>query len=228
MSERRQSGETAPTPCLDRPVRVVVADPHPIARWGLRRILEAAGAVVVGECGTRHEAVAAAEELHPDVIVVDSWLTQGEERFAFPAPGTTGRCRVVVLGPPGEPAFARQARRRGADAFLPKSEAPTALAGAVTGPAHTPEADRAPGASRRPAGHVPDGPETGPLAPEETAILRLLAWGYSPDEIAARLGVSRGDADASRARLAEKLGVRTRAELVRVALRRDLMGPLPD
>lgn len=228
MHKERQSGDTAPDIGASRPLRVLVADPHPIARWGLRRILEAAGAAVVGESATRPEAIAAAEELRPDMVVIDAWLAQGDARFSFPSPETTAHSLVIVLGPPGEPAFAQQARRQGADAFLPKNEAPTALARTVAALGCTPKPDRTSAPRHSPAASAPGDPDTNPLAVEEATLLHLLAWGYNTAEVAARLGVGRGAAETMRAHLMEKLAVRTRAELVRVALRRDLMGPPPN
>jgi two-component system response regulator NreC len=62
------------------------------------------------------------------------------------------------------------------------------------------------------------------LSPREVEVLRLIALGHTSAEIAAKLELSRRTIEAHRARILRKLGLRTRADLVQVALRRGLMG----
>ena len=62
------------------------------------------------------------------------------------------------------------------------------------------------------------------LSPRETEVLRLIALGHTSAEIAAKLHLSRRTVETHRARIHRKLGLTTRAELVRFALRRHLIG----
>ena len=179
------------------PVRVLVADPHPVCRAGVRAALASLpGVAVVGEAGDGPSAVALAAELGPDLVVTEAGLPglAWAELAAGLRAGWPG-IKLVALSEGAAP---------GADARVPKRAAPGELARAVLAAAG--------GATY--AGHA--APDT-ELSEREASCVRLLALGYSNKEIACRLVLSVKTVETYKARAMEKLGVRSRVGLVRYA-----------
>jgi DNA-binding NarL/FixJ family response regulator len=103
------------------PLRIVLADDHQILRDGVRRAFEAAGETVVGEASNGEEAVALAEQLHPDVIVMDLSMpvldgAAATRRISESCPDT----RVVILTMHDDVDRTQEALRAGAVGFLTK------------------------------------------------------------------------------------------------------------
>ncbi|HLF41260.1 MAG TPA: response regulator transcription factor [Acidimicrobiia bacterium] len=207
-------------------IRVGLCDDHAMVRSGLRRLLEEGGGFeVVGEAATADEAVALAREARPDVFVVDLGL-RGESgvdatrRIGDVSPTTA----VLVLTVHDDVAYLRRAFAAGARGYLVKDAADVDLVLAVrrvaSGKQHvdprlgaalvTPEAG--------PAGAA------GGLSDSDLRILSLIALGHTNAEIAADQRVSVRTVESRRADLQRKLGLRTRAELVRFARQAGLGG----
>jgi DNA-binding NarL/FixJ family response regulator len=203
-------------------IRVALCDDHAVVRSGLRRILaDEADIEVVGEAGTAEEAVALAGATRPDVFVMDLGL-----------PGTSGiaatrevvaanpSTKVLVLTVHDDVAYLRKAFDAGARGYLVKEAADVELILAVrhvaTGQDYVHPALGAallaPGATAPRAG----GPG-GELSERELEVLRLVALGHTNAEIAAELYVSVRTVETHRAHLQQKLGIKTRADLVRYA-----------
>ena len=203
-------------------IRVALCDDHAVVRSGLRRILaDEADIEVVGEAGTAEEAVALAGATEPDVFVMDLGL-----------PGTSGiaatrevvaanpSTKVLVLTVHDDVAYLRKAFDAGARGYLVKEAADVELILAVrhvaTGQDYVHPALGAallaPGATAPRAG----GPG-GELSERELEVLRLVALGHTNAEIAAELYVSVRTVETHRAHLQQKLGIKTRADLVRYA-----------
>lgn len=203
-------------------IRVALCDDHAVVRSGLRRILaDEADIDVVGEAGTAEEAVALAGATTPDVFVMDLGL-----------PGTSGiaatrdvvaaspATKVLVLTVHDDVAYLRKAFDAGARGYLVKEAADVELILAVRHVATGQEyvhpalgaALLAPGAPAPRAG----GPG-GELSDRELEVLRLVALGHTNAEIAAELYVSVRTVETHRAHLQQKLGIKTRADLVRYA-----------
>ncbi|MCB0024551.1 MAG: response regulator transcription factor, partial [Caldilinea sp.] len=114
-------------------IRVLLVDDHAILRQGVRELLAAAGDVeVVGEAGTAGEAIAAAQTLRPDVVLLDVALPDrngieviGDLRAAHP--GTA----VVALSMYPEAQYAVSAVRAGAAGYLPKASDSSEVLAAV-------------------------------------------------------------------------------------------------
>jgi two-component system, NarL family, response regulator NreC len=203
-------------------IRIALCDDHAVVRSGLRRILEAeADLEVVGEAGSATQAVEVASSAQPDVFVMDLGLP---DRNGIAA--TTEVCavspetRVLVLTVHDDVAYLRRAFAAGATGYLVKEAADVELVQAVREvaagrPYVHPSlgaallAPDAPGA--RPAG------PGGELSEREAEVLALIAIGLTNAEIAERLYVSVRTVETHRAHIHQKLDVRTRAELVRVA-----------
>ena len=122
-----------------------------------------------------------------------------------------------------DPAFAREALQAGARGYVLKQAAGTELvqairAAAIGGTWLNPELGRAAWPPRRP----PTGPP-GDLTEREVDVLRLIALGHTNNEIAAQLYLSVRTVETHRAHIQQKLGLSTRAELVRYALDNDLI-----
>jgi two-component system response regulator NreC len=202
---------------LDRgAVRLLLVDDHAVVREGLRALLEREpDLVVVAEAAT--VAAAVATDVEADVVVADLMLpdAQGPEvvsaiRARHP------HAAVVVLTVVDEPSLVRSAIATGAAGYLLKEVATTELVSAIRSVSRG-GSYLLPSLGVSLARSGPDEPAVPSLSPTERDVLRLLAEGHTNREIAAKLFLSRRTIESYRSRLATKLGVRTRAELVRSA-----------
>lgn len=203
-------------------IRIALCDDHAVVRSGLRRILEAESDLeVVAEAGTADEAVAVARETQPDVFVMDVGLP---DRSGIAA--TADVCKVspatkvLVLTVHDDVAYLRRAFDAGAAGYLVKEAADIELVQAVRQVAKGKQyvhptlgaALLAPdAATARPAG------PGGELSEREVEILGFIANGLTNAEIAKQLYVSVRTVETHKAHIHQKLDVRTRAELVRIA-----------
>ncbi|WP_042802457.1 response regulator transcription factor [Streptomyces sp. C] len=206
-------------------IRVLIADDQPLVRRGLALILAPdPGIEVVGEAADGAEAVALAQELHPDVVVMDIRMpvldgVAATARLAEVRPGA----RVLALSTFDMDEYVVAALRAGACGFLPKDVSPEELIAAVR-TVHTGEAAVAPRlltrllstyvrtAPREPRpapATTPDG-----LTPRELEIWRLLARGLDNAAIAAELDISVSTVKNHITAVFGKLGVRDRAQAV--------------
>ncbi|MGU3662287.1 response regulator [Methylobacterium fujisawaense] len=206
-------------------IRVVLADDHPVVLAGIRALLNADPDLeLVGEATNGGEALPLIRSVAPDVAVVDVSMPglnglELTERVTGECPGT----KVLVLTVHEDAAYVQPMLKAGAKGYLLKRSAAEDLLRAV-------HAVAAGGVYLDPsvAGHaLSDGPaiaggtgsaETGEvLSPRETETLRLIAQGFSNKEIARRIDVSVKSVETYKARAAEKLGLRSRAEIIRYA-----------
>ena len=203
-------------------IRTALCDDHAVVRSGLRHILEAEPDLeVVGEAGSAAEAVEVATSTRPDVFVMDLGLP---DRSGIAA--TADICavspatRVLVLTVHDDVAYLRRSFEAGAAGYLVKEAADVDLVQAVrqvaAGKQYVhPTLGAALLAPDAPAAR-PAGPG-GELSEREVEVLALIANGLTNAEIAERLYVSVRTVETHRAHIHQKLNVRTRAELVRVA-----------
>lgn len=207
---------------MAEPIRVALCDDHAVVRSGLRRILaDEADLDVVGEVGNAADAVAVAVAEQPDVFVMDLGLpgTNGIDatRQVVAASPTTA---VLVLTVHDDVAYLRRAFDAGARGYLVKDAADVELVLAVRRVASGDEyvhpslgaALLAPeAASARPSG------PGGELSEREADVLRMVALGHTNADIAAELYVSVRTVETHRAHVQQKLGLKARADLARVA-----------
>ena len=197
-------------------IRVALCDDHAVVRTGLCTILAREPDLeVIGEAGTAAEAVRLAGEQQPDVFVVDLGLPDATgfdavRRIA----GASAATRVLVLTMHEEIDYLREAFEAGASGYLTKDVADAELVLAVRAVAQGrkhihPTLGAALLAASRSA--APSG--SSPLSPRETETLRLLALGFTNQEISKKLNVSVRTIEANRASIQRKLGLRSRAEL---------------
>jgi len=210
-------------------LRIVLADDHAIVRDGLRGLIDAQNDMeVVGAASNGEEAVRLASELKPDVLVMDVSM-----------PGMTGieaakqlrqdksKSRILALTMHEDRATLRQLLEAGASGYALKRAAGEELINAIRTVAtegmylHPTMAAKMVGSyiGKRPSGDTPR-PENDAdiLSEREIEVVRLLAQGYSNKEVGAKMDVSVKTVETYRARVAAKLGLQSRVELVRFAL----------
>ena len=207
--------------------RVLVADDHPVVREGVRRILQAAPEVeVVGEAARADEALDAVRKLKPDVLILDIGMPGPSYLEVLAAlPGANAGTRALILSAQPEEEYAVRALKAGATGYLTKGYAPPDLVEAVRRIASgrryvTPQL------AEQLALGVVEGAAKAPhetLSNREFEVFRLLASGLSLKEIGGRLGVSPKTVSSFRARVLDKMGVRTNAGLVRYAVEHHLI-----
>ena len=199
-------------------IRVLLVDDHQIVRSGVRRVLEATGRFdVVGEAAGVRDARDQARRLSPEVIVLDIGLRDGSGLDVI-AELREGGARVVILSMQDEPAYARKAFELGAQGYVVKDAADDELAGAIDAVLD----DRIYVHPALAARLVMSEPEDD-LTERERQILRLIALGYTNQEIAGQLFLSVRTIEAHRRHILDKLRLTTRAELVRYALERRIV-----
>ena len=207
--------------------RVLIADDHPVVREGVRRILQGAPEVeVVGEVGRSDEVLDAVRRLKPEVLILDIGMpgpSYLDVLAALTAAG--GATRALILSAQPEEEYAVRALRGGATGYLTKGYSPPDLVDAVRQIAAGRRYVSAALAEKL-ALEVVDGVEKPPhelLSPRELEVLKLVAGGLSLKEIAGRLDVSPKTVSSFRARVLEKMGLKTNADLVRYALEQRLI-----
>jgi two-component system, NarL family, response regulator NreC len=218
-------GPSAALPPLvtTEPIQVVVADDHALMRHSLRRLLEGQQNIeVIAEAENLTGAVEQVHDRRPHVLVLDlamsgvsSLQTVGQLREQVPD------TQIVVVTMEENPAFAQRAIAAGALGFVSKDHADTDLPEAVRAAARD-EEYLSPSVTARLAA-LNRSLTNDKLTVREVEVLRLIALGYTTVEIARKLHLSPRTIETHREHIHRKLGVRTRAELVRYALRRSLL-----
>ena len=198
--------------------RVLIVDDHAIVRSGVRRLLEATpGFEVVGEAADADEALRRARFDTPDVVVLDIGL-KGRSGLDIVEELRQMGPRVVILSMQDEPAYARKAFELGAQGYVVKDAADEELADAIDAVL----GDRIYVHPALAARLVMGEPEDD-LTERERQILRLIALGYTNQEIAGQLFLSVRTIEAHRRHILDKLRLSTRADLVRYALERRIV-----
>lgn len=205
-------------------VRVLLADDHETVREGLKAILHAQPDIeVVGEAADGEEALNATRRLRPQVVILDismprmnGLIATREIRQASP------QTRILALTRHTEQGYLQRLLRAGASGYVLKQGRAVDLAHAVRAVAsggtfidpalatdlvaelqrETPLAD----------------PRKRELTARETQVLKLMAWGHSNKEIAARLDLSVKTVETHKSKAMQKLGMQTRIDVVQFAV----------
>jgi DNA-binding NarL/FixJ family response regulator len=200
--------------------RVLIVDDHPLTRDALARLLAGNGFDVVGQATDGEEAVALAEELRPDLVVLDLGMPGVDGITALPLlRAAAPDAEVVVLTASEEDASLLGAIRAGAAGYLLKSEPPERIVAFLQGAARGETALSGPVARRlldqvRDGGGAPTVPDevARALSARELEVLLLLDRHLSTEEIAARLLISEHTVRSHVKSLLGKLGVSSRRE----------------
>ncbi len=204
-------------------IAVVLADDHAVVRSALRALLEAQSDLeVIGEASDLAGAREAVAAQAPDVLVLDVNLPDGlGVDIVADLRGSHPDTQIVLLTMERDVALARRAIDDGALGYLFKDAAHLELVEAVRAAA---AGDRyltpavAAGLARDPGTAVDHA-----LSPRETEVLRLMALGHTNREIGEQLDLSVRTVETHRAHIQQKLGLSTRPELTRYALRHNLI-----
>lgn len=207
-------------------VRVLIADDHTVLRSGLRLLLQTQPDLqVVGEAGDGIQALERIRQLKPDVVLLDLTMPGLDgldtlRRLTAEMPWV----KVMVLTMHDEAELVRSALTAGARGYVLKRAADTELLTAIRQVAAGESYVYPSLAAKLLVGEPrPAREQAGPLSGRELEVLQLIALGYTQQEIADKLAVSIKTVETHKARVCEKLGLRTRAELVRYAVQHDLV-----
>jgi DNA-binding NarL/FixJ family response regulator len=212
-------------------LRVVIADDQPMMRAGFKAVLEATGNIdVVAEAENGEEAVRAAREHNPDVVLIDIRMP---EMDGIEATRRMPNQRVLILTTFGLDEYIIDALRAGASGFLLKN-APTnevieavravAAGDAVLSPAITRQLlDQVGRRLPAPVSRTPDA--VAALTEREREVLRMMAGGMTNAEIAEALVVSEATVKSHVSNLLGKLGLRDRVQAVIFAYESHLIAP---
>jgi two-component system response regulator NreC len=208
-------------------IRLLIIDDHQLVRSGLRRLLESEEDLTVeDEAGTAYDAVRLARLHKPDVILLDVVMPGGSGLDAIPEIRSAApKARILALSMQDDPSYVREAFAAGASGYVLKEAADDELLAAIREVAEGGRyVDPQLGARLAAAdGAAAAEASADPLSEREREVLRLLALGHTNQEIAKMLYLSVRTAETHRARIMQKLGLATRAELVRHAIDRGLL-----
>jgi DNA-binding NarL/FixJ family response regulator len=213
-------------------LKILIVDDHDIIRRGLKDLLTAKpGWDVCAEAKTGREAVTLAEQLKPDIIVMDISMPdlnglEAARRIHKLLPKTG----ILILTMHFSDQLVRDVVEVGARGYILKSDADRDLVAAVDSIANrrtffTPRASEMllDGFSRTSAGFEPKLPQRNRLTTREREIVQLLAEGKSSKEVAVALGISVKTAETHRANIMRKLELHSVSELVRYAIKNQII-----
>lgn len=209
-------------------IRVFLADDHAIFRAGVASLLNAQPDIeVVGEAGSVDELLDKVPHVKPDVVLLDLSMPVGGGLRAVEGIQRSGlQVRFIALTMHDDPAYLRSALGAGVSGYLIKS-AEVAELGAAIRAVHRGrsyiDVSLLQGGLANLVGKTQAGPSApagkgSALSQRERQILKLLALGHTYRDTAAKLNLSEKSVETYRARLTEKLGISSRAGLVRYAL----------
>jgi two-component system invasion response regulator UvrY len=207
-------------------IRVFVADDHAVVRRGVLQILEDVPDVVVaGEAGSGRETLRGVQETEPDVLLLDIAMPEGGGvEVLAQVRSLRPELRVLILSVYPEKQYAIRALRAGAAGYLTKESAPEELVAAIRkaaqGGTYVSQS-----LAEKLAGELKGETSKEPheaLSDREYQVVRLLAAGKTVSEIAADLSLSVKTVSTYRARILEKLGLQSTAEVIRYAIERGL------
>lgn len=209
---------------MAKPLRILLADDHPIVRQGLRQIIEADGALsVIAEANDGNEALASIRQHRPDVAVLDIDMPMldgfGVARALKDTP-----VAIVILTMHSEAELFEAALDLGIKGYVLKDSAVTDIVQAIksvaAGRAYLSPAlsDHLLDRREKRAAFGKSTPGLAALSPMERQVLALIADDLSSKEIAARLSISSRTVESHRANICKKLDLHGTLALVRFAL----------
>jgi len=211
-------------------LRILLADDHMVVREGLKALINAQPDMeVVGEAENGREALKCAVELSPDVVVMDISMpemngAEATERMRKECP----QIKIIALTIYEDTGYLRQLLKAGASGYVLKRAVVDELVHAVrtcaAGGSYIDPTIAGQAIStyiRR--GSAANSQSQAELSDRETQVLRLIAWGCSNKEIAAKLNISVKTVETYKVRLSSKLNLRNRVDMVRYALRQGLL-----
>lgn len=209
--------------------RILLADDHSVLRSGLKMLLNAQDdMIVVGEATNGQEALTAVREHSPDLLILDITMPKTDGlQVLSQVKRINPNVRVLVLTMHEEEGYLKRALELGAAGYCPKSAADAELISAIRAvmrgnvyihPSHAKILiDKMIPSTNASSTSVAE------LSERERAVLKLVALGHTNQEIADQLSLSVKTVESYRARGMEKLGLSSRAALVRYAIQEGWM-----
>jgi DNA-binding NarL/FixJ family response regulator len=221
-------------PARTRKIKVMIADDHAILRAGLRMLVNAqADMEVVSEAPDGEKAVQTARETRPDVALLDLTMPRvGGMKALEEMTRDCRELRVLVLTMHDDPAYLRSALAAGASGYLLKRAVDAELIAAIRA-VHSGGIFVDPRLANvlvqdvlaKKGTKAPPARQVNILSRRELQVLSLVARGYTSTEIAKQIFVGVKTIETYRSRFAEKLGLRTRSDVIRFAVRMGLLTP---
>ena len=205
---------------------VFLIDDHPVVRSGIKMLLESKGIEVIGEAESGEDAVKRVPELSPNIVVCDLTLPgmSGIETTRALRDQVADKTRFIALSMHEEPEYVQGFLEAGGSGYVPKSAVETQLLDAIAavsrGEYYAP-AKLLAELAKELAG--PNPYRNVKLTQREVEVVKAIAEGRTYKEIATLLGISDKTVATYRERAAEKLGLKTRADLVRWALEQNML-----
>jgi DNA-binding NarL/FixJ family response regulator len=197
-----------------KPLSVLIIDDHPAVRLGIKAVLaDEEDIEIVGEAGSPEQALLLLDELRPDIVVLDeSWPDISGPELTRQLAAALPTARILALSSHDELSFCESVLLAGAARVVLKSVPPSELRQAVRDLAN-------PDGSSVKRRKLNQRLGVGKLSEREAAVLRLFAQGLSSKEMSPRLGISPRTLETYKARAMLKLALRTRADVMRLAVR---------
>lgn len=217
-------------------MRLLLVDDHAIVRAGLRMLLESQPDIeIVGECETGRDAIQRALELRPDLILMDIALPDipGYEATRIIKKSLPGVV-ILALTMHESDEYFFEMLNAGASGYVPKKAAPTELVNAIRivhGGGVYLYPSLAKSLVKDYLTRVEQGDDKAAfdgLTEREREVLKLIADGLSNQEVADRLVISVKTVERHRANILAKLGLHSRTELVKYAIRKGLIQVEPN
>jgi DNA-binding NarL/FixJ family response regulator len=215
-------------------LRILIADDHEVVRAGIRSLLESEpDCEICGEVATGRQAVTLAQQLTPDIVILDITMPEvngldAARQILKAVPGV----QVLFLSMHESEELVREILDTGAHGYILKSDAGRELATAMQtlrkGESFfTSRVAQIALRAHLNKGHAsPASPSShSTLTPREREVLQLLAEGKSNKEVATALGISAATVETHRANIMHKLGAHSIAELVHYAVRHKIITP---
>jgi len=209
-------------------LRIILAEDHETIRDGLKLLVNSrADMEVVGEADNGRTALQLAEEFSPDVVVMDISMPelnglQATKKLKDKSP----QVKVLILTRHSEPGYLQELLQAGASGYVLKQSKSEELIRAILAvaagqtyldPAITERAVT----QLRESGQVARGVPNANLTAREADVLRLIALGYVNKEVAARLNLSIKTVEAHKSNAMNKMGMKSRVDIVRYAMLQD-------
>lgn len=213
-------------------LRILLAEDHRMVREGIKSLLDGQDDMeVIDEASDGQEAVTRAQELSPDIVIMDiSMPNMNGLRATMKLKQVCPRVKILMLTRHTDTGFLRQLFQAGISGYILKQSASEELVRAIRAiaagksyldPAVTDKVITSYAHKSSPTSHDPQAH----LSDREEEILRQIAWGYSNKEIAASLEISVKTVETHKANAMKRLNLTSRIDIVRYAL---LQGWLQD
>lgn len=214
-------------------IRLLLVDDHDVVRTGIKMLLESQkDLLIVGEASSGAQAIEMSRSLQPDVIVMDLTLPdisgiEVTRQLKAENPGQA----IVALTIHEDEQYFFEMLQAGASGYVPKRAAPDDLIAAIR-TAYQGEVYIYPSLTKTlvadylgRAGQETEGSRLEGLSSREAVVLTLLAEGLSNEKIGERLEISKHTVARHREKIMHKLGLHSRSELVKFAIRKGLINP---